>query len=158
MARMVHLGGTIAYLRSFRAVGRFRGKAFLRRLRVIAADDQPAFLRELVSLLAVEFDVVATAEDGQSALELVQRHKPDLVVTDIHMPCLTGIEVASELAKNLDSPPVVICSVETDPEVIAAAKEAGALAYVLKSRIERDLISAAKSVLQTRVAVSRHPK
>jgi DNA-binding NarL/FixJ family response regulator len=118
----------------------------LARLRIIVADDNPAFLRELTSLLAHEFDVVATAANGRSALDLIRRYKPDLVVLDLGMPLLNGIEVTRELAKH--SPPVVICSVETDPEVVEAAQQAGALAYVFKVRIEKDLILAVKSALQ----------
>ena len=116
------------------------------RLRIIVADDNPAFLRELTSLLAPGFDVVATAANGRSALDLIRRYKPDLVVLDLGMPLLNGIEVTRELAKH--SPPVVICSVETDPEVVEAAQRAGALAYVFKVRIEKDLILAVKSALQ----------
>ena len=116
------------------------------RLRIIVADDNPAFLRELTSLLAPEFDVVATAANGRSALDVIRRYKPDLVVLDLGMPLLNGIEVTRELAKH--SPPVVICSVETDPEVVEAAQRAGALAYVFKVRIEKDLILAVKSALQ----------
>jgi DNA-binding NarL/FixJ family response regulator len=118
----------------------------LARLRIIVADDNPAFLRELTSLLAPGFDVVATAANGRSALDLIRRYKPDLVVLDLGMPLLNGIEVTRELAKH--SPPVVICSVETDPEVVEAAQRAGALAYVFKVRIEKDLILAVKSALQ----------
>jgi DNA-binding NarL/FixJ family response regulator len=118
----------------------------LARLRIIVADDNPAFLRELTSLLAPEFDVVATAANGRSALDVIRRYKPDLVVLDLGMPLLNGIEVTRELAKH--SPPVVICSVETDPEVVEAAQRAGALAYVFKVRIEKDLILAVKSALQ----------
>ena len=116
------------------------------RLRIIVADDNPAFLCELTSLLAPEFDVVATAANGRSALDLIRRYKPDLVVLDLGMPLLNGIEVTRELAKH--SPPVVICSVETDPEVVEAAQRAGALAYVFKVRIAKDLILAVKSALQ----------
>jgi PleD family two-component response regulator len=60
--------------------------AHLARLRIIVADDNPAFLRELTSLLAPEFDVVATAANGRLALELICRYKPDLVVLDLGMP------------------------------------------------------------------------
>jgi two-component system response regulator DesR len=122
------------------------------RIRIIAVDDNPAFLRKLTSLLEVEFDVVATAADGKSALELIRCYKPDVVVLDIGMPMLNGIEVTRELVKH--SPPVVICSVETDPEVVEGARQAGALAYVFKVRIERDLILAVKSAVQGRHCVS----
>ena len=118
------------------------------------ADDNPAFLRELTLSLAAEFDVVATAVDGKTALDLIRRYKPDLVVLDLGMPVLNGIEISRELAKPPDSPPVVICSVETDQEVVDAARQAGALAYVFKLRVPTDLILAAKSALHGRPFVS----
>jgi DNA-binding NarL/FixJ family response regulator len=120
----------------------------LTKFRVIVADDSPLFLQKLISLLAVEFDVVATAADGKTALNLIRRYEPDLVVLDLNMPGLNGIEVARELAKNPPSPLVVICSAETDSEIVEAAREAGAVEYVFKSRIEKDLILAAKSAVQ----------
>jgi DNA-binding NarL/FixJ family response regulator len=126
----------------------------LARLRIIVADDTPAFLRELTSLLEAEFDVVATAADGKSALDLIRRYKPDLVVLDLGMPVLNGIEVTRELAKHPPSPPVVLCSVETDPEIVEAARQAGALAYVFKLRVQKDLILAVKSALQGKPFVS----
>ncbi len=118
------------------------------KLRLIVADDSPLFLQKLISLLAVEFDVVATAADGKTALDLIRRYEPDLVVLDLQMPALNGIEVARELVKNPPSPPVVICSTETDPEIVEAAREAGAVEYVFKARIETDLTLAAKSAVQ----------
>jgi len=120
----------------------------LTKLRLIVADDSPPFLQKLISLLAVEFDVVATAADGNMALNLIRRYEPDLVVLDMQMPGLNGIEITRELAKNPSSPPVVICSAETDSEIVEAAREAGALEYVFKARIETDLILAAKSAVQ----------
>jgi DNA-binding NarL/FixJ family response regulator len=65
---------------------------------------------------------------------------------DLGIPVLNGIEVTRELAKH--SSAVVICSVETDPEIVEAARQAGALAYVFKLRVQEDLILAVKSALQ----------
>jgi len=123
------------------------------RPRIVVAEDNEAFLQKLISLLAVEFDVVGAAADGKSALDLIRRHQPDVVVLDVGMPVLNGIEVTREVAK--DSPPVVICSVETDPEVIEAARQAGALAYVFKVRVNEDLLLAVKSALQGKPFVSQ---
>ena len=124
------------------------------RFRIVVADDNPAFLREVTSLLAVEFDVVATAADGKLALDLIRRYQPDLVVLDLQMPGLNGIEVTRELAKHPQSPRVVICSVETDPEIVEGARQAGALGYVFKLRVEKDLTLAVKLALQGKSFVS----
>ena len=118
------------------------------RPRLLVADDHSAFLKKLVLLLTTNFDVVATAADGNSALDLIRRHVPDLAVLGLDMPGFNGIKVTLELAKSSKNPPVLICSIITDPDVVEAARQAGALAYIFKTRIEQDLILAAKSVLQ----------
>jgi DNA-binding NarL/FixJ family response regulator len=120
----------------------------LKKLRVVIADDNPAFLQRLTSLLGAEFEVVATALDGKSALESIRRCKPDLAVLDLAMPMLNGIEITKELTKSLQKLPIVICSVESDPEIVEAARSAGASAYVLKLRVENDLISVVKAALK----------
>jgi CheY-like chemotaxis protein len=125
----------------------------LAKLRLIVADDSPPFLQKLVSLLSVEFNVVATAADGKTALDLIRRYEPDLAVLDLNMPALNGIEITRALDKNPPSPPVVICSAETDPEIVEAAREAGAVEYVFKVQIEKDLILAAKSAVQDNLVV-----
>lgn len=115
------------------------------KLRIIVADDNPKMLDQLVSLLRTEFDVVATAADGGSARECIQRYKPDVAVLDIVMPRINGIELSKELSIKGNSTRVVICSVENDPETIEAARNAGALGYVFKPRVARDLVAAVKS-------------
>jgi CheY-like chemotaxis protein len=83
--------------------------------KVVVADDNPAVLRRLVSLLEAEFDVVATANNGQLALEFIQRYQPDIAVLDLEMPILNGIAVTRELMKPGPDPAVVICSVVLAP-------------------------------------------
>jgi DNA-binding NarL/FixJ family response regulator len=124
------------------------------KLRLAVADDNADFLSELISVLETEFDVVVTATDGKSALENIRRRSPDVVVLDLEMPLLNGIEVARELSKHNPRPAVVICSVEYDPEIIEAAREAGALGYVFKARIRKDLVAAVKSVVRGQSFVS----
>ena len=115
------------------------------KLRIVVADDNAAFLARLVSVLATEFDVVATATDGRSALEHIRLWRPSVAVLDLEMPGLNGIEVTKELTKDPSRPAVVICSVENDPEIVEAARQAGALGYVFKVRVAEDLIVAVKS-------------
>ncbi len=124
------------------------------KLRIVVADDNAAFLARLVSVLATEFDVVATAADGRSALECIRLCQPNVVLLDLEMPGLNGIEVTRELAKSPSSPAVVICSVETDLELIEAARQAGALGYVFKPRVAEDLIVAVKSAADGQSFVS----
>ena len=124
------------------------------KLRIVVADDNAAFLATLVSMLATEFEVVATAADGKSALESIRLCQPDVVVLDLEMPGLNAIEVTKELIKHPPSPPVVICSIEVDQEILDAARQAGALGYVFKVRIAKDLIAAVKSVARGQSFVS----
>ena len=126
----------------------------LARLRAIVADGHPLFLQNIVLLLATEYEVVAAAADGRKALELIHRFRPDFVVLDLRISMLNGIEIARELAGDVPSPPVIICSVETDPMIVDAAREAGAMAYVFKARLLEDLLQAVKSATQGRPFVS----
>jgi two-component system, NarL family, invasion response regulator UvrY len=125
------------------------------KLRLIVAEDHPAFLQELVSALGKDFDVVATANDGRSALESARRYHPDVAVLDLSMPLLNGIEVARELAKDSVRPSVVICSIEREPEIVEAALEAGVLGYVFKQNIGKDLIAAVRAAAQGETFVSQ---
>jgi DNA-binding NarL/FixJ family response regulator len=122
--------------------------------RIVVADDNTEFLQKLISVLGTEFDVVATAADGKSALECIRRWRPDIVVSDLEMPGLNGIGVTKELMKHHPSPAVVICSVETNPEIVEAARQVGALGYVFKTRVEKDLVVAVKSAARGQFFVS----
>jgi DNA-binding NarL/FixJ family response regulator len=124
------------------------------KLHIVVVDDNPAFLAKLVSVLATEFEVVATALDGKSALECIRLYQPNAVVLDLAMPDFNGIEVTKQLTKHPPSPAVVICSMEDDPEIVEAARRAGALGYVFKARIAKDLIAAVKSVASGQSFVS----
>ena len=115
--------------------------------RVVIADDHPAFLQKLVSLVEDEFEVVATASNGEAALCLVLRHKPHLLILDQQMPGLDGMHVLNRMASSLLSTPVILCSIDVDREMAEAALQAGALAYVAKLRVQEDLLRAARSVL-----------
>ena len=127
---------------------------YLAKLRAIVADGNPLFLQNLVVLLASEYEVVATAADGITALELIRRFQPDFVVLDLRLSMLNGIEIAREVAGNVPSPPVIICSVETDPGIVEAARKAGVMAYVFKARLRKDLLQAVKSTRQGKPFVS----
>jgi DNA-binding NarL/FixJ family response regulator len=128
------------------------------KLRLVLADDDPQVLKVLTSLLEVEFEIVATAVDGPTALALVRHSKPDVVILDLVMPGSNGLEVIRELAKQPQSPPIVICTVETNPEIVAAALQAGATGYVFKERMGEDLVPAVRLVHRGRSFVSGKSK
>src|SRR5437764_13160768 len=109
------------------------------KLRVVLADDNPKWVQMLVSLLEPKFEILATAVDGESALAAISQHKPDVAVLDLEMPRLSGIEVTQKVMNNGRRPPVVICSVDVTPEIVEAAREAGAAGHVYKHCWARDL-------------------
>ena len=114
------------------------------KLRIVVADDNRKALLALVAALSLEFDVIATATNGRSALEQIRRLQPSVAVLDLNMPELNGIEVTREIVRQCPSCAVVICSVENVPELIEAALAAGALGYVFKRRLNQDLSIAVK--------------
>lgn len=124
------------------------------KLRIVAADDNTRILSTLVAALSTEFDVIATATDGQSALNQIQSLEPEVAVLDLNMPGLNGIEILREIKRQRLRCRAVICSVESDEELIAAAMAAGALAYVLKPRLNKDLSNAVKCAARGECFVS----
>jgi DNA-binding NarL/FixJ family response regulator len=105
-------------------------------------------------LLAAEFDVVGTAGDGPAALRAATRLDPDAVVLDVSMPNLDGIEVARRLRAAGSRAKVIILTVHDDLDLLRAALDAGALGYVLKSRMPAELVLAIRVALTNRIFVS----
>jgi DNA-binding NarL/FixJ family response regulator len=116
-------------------------------VRVLLADDHAIVRRGLRGLLeAAGETVVAEAGDGLEAVRLCEELRPDLLILDIGMPALSGIEVAAR-AQKLDRPPgVIILSVHGDESYIMRALAAGARAYLLKSATDEDLMPAVRAV------------
>jgi two-component system, response regulator YesN len=124
-------------------------------LRIVVADDNSRILKAIVAeLQAAPFDVIGTVSNGRSALECVEWSQPHVMVLDLVMPALKGIEVTWELRKSGPAPAVVICSVETDLQTIDAAREAGALGYVFKYRTAKDLVQAVHAASRDEVFIS----
>ena len=116
-------------------------------MRVLVADDHSIVRRGLRNLLESDgHSVVAEAADGLEAARLCEDQRPDLVILDIGMPKLSGIEVAAR-ARKLDRPPgIIILSVHGDESYIMRALVAGARAYLLKNSTDEDLIPAIRAV------------
>jgi two-component system, NarL family, response regulator NreC len=116
-------------------------------LRALLADDHGIVRRGLRSLLEeAGVSVVAEAADGLEAVRLIEEHRPDLLILDIGMPRLSGIEVAARSQK-LDRPPgVIILSMHADESYIIRALAAGARAYLLKDATDEDLLPAVRAV------------
>ncbi len=116
-------------------------------MRVLLADDHGIVRRGLRGLIEeAGLSVVAEAADGLEALRLTEEHKPDLLVLDIGMPRLSGIEVAARSQKLERPPRVVILSMHADESYIIRALAAGARAYLLKDATDEDLLPALRAV------------
>jgi DNA-binding NarL/FixJ family response regulator len=111
-------------------------------VRILLVDDQEEVRLAIANLLEGEFDVIGTAENGQRAVELVRVLRPDVLVLDVCMPVLNGIETAVELKKTGSPPKVVFLTVNDDPDFVDAALSTGAFGYVLKCSASKDLIPA----------------
>ena len=117
------------------------------RPRVVLADDNKALLESVWRLLDPEFDVVATAADGQAAFDAVKATQPDAIVLDISMPIAGGFEVAARLSALPNPPRIVFLSVHESREFLDAARDAGASGYVFKRNACRDLIRVLRQAL-----------
>jgi DNA-binding NarL/FixJ family response regulator len=132
-----------------------RGEFSVTHKRVLVADDLASVLRAIAELLQGSFDVVGMVSDGKAALDGILELEPDLVVLDISMPGMSGLEVATELRNRSSSAKIVFLTVHEDSGIIAACLAAGGLGYVVKELMSSDLIPAMNEALAGRVFVSR---
>jgi len=121
------------------------------RVRLVIADDDEEILQRVRNLLERDFEIVAAVGDGQSAVEAVGRHKPELAILDVSMPQLNGIDAARQVKKEHPEIKVVILTVNGNPAYVKQAMMAGCSGYVLKSSFGRELRTAIASVLEGRV-------
>jgi two-component system, NarL family, response regulator NreC len=119
-----------------------------KKIRILLADDHTVVRRGLRLLLEnqPEFSVVAEASNGNQAVEAATTVQPDVVVLDIAMPNLNGIEAAQRILSAVPNASIVILSMHSDEGYVLRALKAGAKAYLLKDSAEGDLIEAIKSV------------
>jgi two-component system response regulator NreC len=120
----------------------------MNRIKILLADDHVLIRRGIRALLERrdEFEVVAEAGDGRQAVELSEIHSPDVVVIDIAMPNLNGIEAARQIALKAPHTAIVILSMHSDESYVLRALRAGARGYLLKDSPESDLINAILAV------------
>ena len=111
-------------------------------LRVVVAEDEALIRLDLVEMLTeAGYNVVGQAGDGEAAIELTEREKPDLVVMDVKMPKLDGISAAERIAKQRIAP-VVILTAFAQRDLVERARDAGAMAYLTKPFTIEDLMPA----------------
>jgi two-component system, response regulator PdtaR len=118
--------------------------------RVVIAEDEALIRMDLAEMLVEEgYQVVGQAGDGESAVGLVEQHRPDLVVLDVKMPKLDGIAAAQRIASQRIAP-VVILTAFSQRELVERARDAGAMAYLVKPFTKNDLVPAIE------MAISRY--
>lgn len=120
----------------------------IRRFRIVLVDDHPVVRRGLRSILEsrVGMEVCYEASNGRDALEYVKKHKPDLVVADLTMPELNGLELTSAVRAESPETEVLVLSVHFSEELAREVLRSGALGYVLKSDADSDLLAAVDHV------------
>ena len=125
-----------------------------KRPRVLLVDDHPEVFDGLRRLLEPKFEVVATAQSGEEMLTIARQEQPDLLVVDISMPNVSGIEAARRLRKENARAKIVFLTMHQDAALVQQGLAAGALGYVLKVFARTDLIQALQRALRGEQFVS----
>jgi DNA-binding NarL/FixJ family response regulator len=118
------------------------------RARVLIADDHPFVLDCLVELLKERFDLIGTVSNGQALLDAATRLRPDVVVTDISMPGLNGIDALHRLRAAGSEAKVIFLTLHADAAVAARLTRTGASGYVLKIAATNELVGAIEQVVR----------
>jgi DNA-binding NarL/FixJ family response regulator len=124
------------------------------KIRVVLADNHLAVLARVHRKLVGEFDILGTATNGQQAVDAVASLDPDVLIMDISMPLLDGLQAASLIRSSGSKTKVIFLTVHEDTDFIAAAFVSGALGYVTKPRLSTDLVRAIHEALSGRTFVS----
>jgi len=112
---------------------------------VLLADDYPGIVDALGRLLALDCEIVESVADGRSLLLAAQRHQPDVIVLDLHLPNIHGLDACRQITQRHPAIKVIMFTIETDPAIRQRAFEAGASAFVSKLAVD-DLIVAIKGL------------
>jgi DNA-binding NarL/FixJ family response regulator len=122
--------------------------------RVLLADDHTLLLGAFEKLLAGECDIVGQVGDGRALIAAAETHKPDLIVLDISMPLLNGLEAARQIKQKLRDVKLVFLTMNEDPDLAAEAFRAGASGYLLKRSAASELVTAIREVMRARSYVT----
>jgi DNA-binding NarL/FixJ family response regulator len=124
------------------------------KIRILLADDHRQFRMIVESLLESTCEVVGSVTDGQSLFDTATQLKPDVIVTDISMPILNGIEASRQLNESGCAAKIIFLTAHSGVDFVEACLATGALGYVLKSQITTDLIPAVQEAFAGRIFVS----
>jgi DNA-binding NarL/FixJ family response regulator len=126
----------------------------MNRPRILLADDHALMLENISSILAPHYEIVETVADGLALVEAALRLKPDLIVTDISMPLLSGLQAAVQIKKSLPDVRLLFVTMSATSVYAKVALSVGGTGYVLKSTMREELLDAVESVLNGRIYLS----
>ena len=126
----------------------------MKRPRILLADDDALMLEDIRAALAPHYEIAGTVANGRALVEAALRLKPDLIVLDISMPHLSGINAARRIKTSLPGIKLLFFTMHSSPAYVRAAFETGGTGYVLKSAVLEELLVAVPSVLRGRIHVS----
>jgi len=127
-------------------------------IRILIVDDHDVMRENIKSLISKQpnIEVIGEAKDGETAVVLARKLSPDVVLMDINMPKLSGIEAASDILRNNVAARIIILSAHSDKYFVMAGFKVGVSGYVLKTSILEDLIPALRSVMANERYLSPH--
>lgn len=126
----------------------------MKRPTVLLADDHGPMIERVKALLEADFEIVGSVDNGRDLVSEAGRLQPDIILLDISMPILTGIEAAHQMRKNGIKARFVFLTVHERVEFVHACLAEGALGYVVKSRMASDLVTAVREALSGRRFIS----
>lgn len=131
-------------------------KPDISQVRVLVVDDHGPFRELICSILrkSPELEIIGDASDGLEAVHKSEKLQPDLIILDIGLPKLNGIEAAKRILKLAPKPKIVFLSQESSPDIVRCALGTGAMGYVAKSTASYDLLTAVEAVVQGKRFVS----
>lgn len=126
----------------------------MKRARVLLADDHLLTLEGIRSVVEPHYEIVGAVTDGRALLDATLRLKPELVILDITMPLLNGIDAAVQINQAVPETKLLFVTMHVNPAYLEAALNAGATGYIIKSAAREELLDAIKSVLAGRIYVT----
>ena len=115
-----------------------------KRPRVLLAEDHPGVAKAVCRLLSLDCDVVGSVADGSAVLEAAQRLQPDVIVIDLNLPNVDGLEACRQITQVNPDAKVIVFSAMNDPHITQRAFEVGATAFVYKGAVDGGLLSTVK--------------
>jgi DNA-binding NarL/FixJ family response regulator len=127
-------------------------------IRIVVADDNEDMLSLLKEVLEPEFDIVAAVRGGHDLLQAVKNVKPDVIITDINMPEMSGIEATRRIVEEDPKAKIILLTVHTDRRIVEAGISAGAKGYIFKLAAGRELAPAIYEIMRGHFYISSHMK